>query len=105
MRFAVLNPSLDQFGLGASYCGSRLEQDIQIVRMSGAKLRFFAVDVTVAHQSCKGIFQRERAFFLGDGNFLMQMLKSIAANAVARAVADHEEFRGWHAAARSCAKD
>ena len=40
----MLHPSCDEVGLGASYCGSRLEQDIQIVRMNGAKLRFFAID-------------------------------------------------------------
>ena len=60
-------------GSGAGCCGCRLEQDVQIVWMNRAELRLFAVDVTIAHQGRKGIFQCERTFFLGDGNFLMQM--------------------------------
>src|SRR3954453_13616310 len=67
--------------------------------MNGAELRFFAVDVAVADQRRQGIFQSERTFFLGDRNFLMQMLQRIAADAVARAIADHEELRSRHAAA------
>src|SRR6202035_3040860 len=84
--------------LGAGSRGCGVEEDVEVVGMDGAELCFFAVDVAAADQRGQGILERERAFLLGDGNFLMQMLERVAANAIAGAVADHQELGSGNAA-------
>jgi hypothetical protein len=48
-----------------------LQQDIEIVGMDGAEQGVLAIDVTVADQRDQRILEAERAFLLGDRNFLM----------------------------------
>src|SRR5450755_1508228 len=67
--------------------------------MNGAEQGVFAFDLSVADQGDERFFEAERAFLFGDGDFLMEVLKGVAADVVTSAVADHEEFGGGNAAA------
>lgn len=77
----------------------RLQENVEIVGMNGTEQGIFAVDVIVVDQGDQRIFQAERSLFLGHGYFLVEVLECVAADVMAGAVADHEEFGGGNAAA------
>jgi hypothetical protein len=70
-------------------CG-RLQEDIQVVRMNGAKLRVLFFDFAVPNQRHKRFFQSERAPFLGKRDLLMEVLQIVSANVMPRAISNHQ---------------
>ncbi len=66
--------------------------------MDGTEERFFAIDLAGLDEVDQGLFESEGALFLGERNFLVQVLQGVAADMVARAVAEDKKFGGGNAA-------
>ena len=66
------------------------QQTIHIVWVDGMHLRVLAIDKPSIDQLHQGLFERERTFVLGHGDFLMQMLQRVTPDMLARAVADNQ---------------
>ena len=61
--------------------------------------RILTIDELSLDELRQGLFERKRALLARNGDLLMQMVRRVLAHVLARAVADHQEFRRWDEAA------
>jgi hypothetical protein len=79
--------------------GGGIQKNVEVVRVNRAEERVFPLDVPLANQIDKRVFEAEGAFLFGEGDFLVKMLEGVSPNMVACAVTDQEQLGCGNAAA------
>ena len=72
---------------------------LELLGVRRPAVRLAPVDQALAHQPRQRFLERERPVLARDGDLLVQVLQRVLANVLARAVADHQQFRRRHQAA------